>query len=84
MEMIGYFGALLLAVCAFPQMIFSIKEGNSVGLSHGFLLSWYIGEILMLVFTVITIGTSGPLFYNFLANTVMLTVIVKYKYWPRI
>ena len=83
MESLGYVGAILLAVCAFPQMLMSIKDGNSFGLSSGFLLSWYIGEILMLAFTVTTIGTSGPLFYNFLANTVMLTVIVKYKYWPR-
>lgn len=84
MENIGYIGAILLAVCAFPQMIMSIKDGHSIGLSSSFLLSWYIGEICLLYFTVTTIGTGGPLFYNFLANTVMLTVIIKYKYWPRL
>ncbi len=83
MEAIGYTGAILLAVCALPQMIMSIVTGHARGLSHLFLLSWYIGEILMLIFCIKTIGTHGPLYYNYLANTIMLSVIVRYKYFPR-
>lgn len=82
MELIGYTGALLLAICAFPQMLMSVVDGHAKGISHLFLLSWYLGEILMLIFCYQTIGT-GPLFYNYLANTIMLTVIFKYKYWGR-
>jgi uncharacterized protein with PQ loop repeat len=81
--MIGYIGAFLLSVCAFPQMIMSINAGHSKGLSHGFLLSWYVGELCMLYFCVDTIGMSGPLFWNYTINTIMLTVIVRYKYWER-
>jgi uncharacterized protein with PQ loop repeat len=79
-EVIGYSGALLLAVCALPQMIMSIRQGHARGISHLFLLSWYVGELLMLAFCVATIGIGGPLFWNYLANTLMLSVIVRYKY----
>jgi uncharacterized protein with PQ loop repeat len=82
-ETLGYSGAILLAICALPQMIMSIIDGHANGVSHLFLLSWYIGEILMLVFCLETIGFGGPLVYNYIANVIMLSVIVKYKYIPR-
>lgn len=80
LEVIGYTGAGLLAICALPQMVMSIIYGHARGISSLFLLSWYIGEILMLIFCAMTVG-NGPLFWNYLANTAMLTVIVRYKYW---
>lgn len=82
-ETVGYIGAALLAVCALPQMIMAIRNGHLRGFSSLTLLSWYIGEILMLYFLVNTVGASGPLFWNYFANIVMLTVMVKYKYWER-
>jgi len=82
-ELIGYTGALLLAVCAFPQFIQSLRYGHSNGLSKLFLNSWLAGEVLMLYFIVNAIGPSGPLFYNYLANTIFLTVITYYRYRPR-
>lgn len=81
--MIGYIGALLLAVCAIPQAIMSVKDGHSDGLSHAFLLSWLFGEILMLIFVLDTVGAHGPLFYNYLLNTGLLLIITRYKYLPR-
>lgn len=83
LDVVGYVGAGLLAICAFPQMIMCAVEGHARGISHLFLLSWYIGEILMLYYCVAVIGTSGPLFYNYLANVIMLSVIARYKYWER-
>lgn len=83
MDKIGYIGAGLLAVCALPQMIMSIIDGHSRGLSHLFILSWYFGELLMLYYVYQTVGAHGPLFFNYLANALMLTVIVKYRYWER-
>lgn len=82
LELIGFTGAALLAVCAIPQTIKSIVDGHARGISHLFLLSWYVGEILMLIFCHLTIG-AGPLFYNYLINTLLLTIIVKYKYKER-
>lgn len=78
----GYIGALLLAFCALPQTIMCIIEGNARGISHLFLLSWYLGEILMLVYC-LHIGLRGPLLYNYLANVAMLTIITRYKYFER-
>lgn len=82
-EVIGYAGALLLAICALPQAIMSLAQGHSYGLSHGFLWSWYLGEILMLGYVIGTVGPGGPLFYNYLLNTFLLSIIMKYRYFPR-
>lgn len=82
-ESMGYLGAILLSLCAFPQALMSIKNGNSHGLSYGFLMSWYIGEILMLAFTVDVIGFEGPLFFNYCLNAIFLTIIVYYRFFPR-
>lgn len=81
--MSGYIGAFLLAICAFPQAVMSIRQGHSRGLSHGFLICWYVGELLMLGFVLKTIGAHGPLFWNYFLNSVLLTIIVKYKYLER-
>ncbi len=83
MESLGFIGAALLAMCALPQAIKSYTEGITYGLSAGFLLTWYVGEILMLIYIVQTIGTFGPLFYNYAFNTFLLTVIIRYYYFPR-
>lgn len=83
LDSVGYVGAFLLAICAFPQMVMCAVKGHARGLSHGFLLSWYFGEIFMLYYCIKTVGTNGPLFYNYFANTIMLSVIVRYKYWER-
>jgi hypothetical protein len=83
MEIIGYTGAFLLAICALPQAIMSLVNGHSIGLSHTFLLSWLTGEILMLFFTYKLMGPHGPLFYNYLVNTILLLIITKYRYFPR-
>lgn len=83
METVGYIGAFLLAICALPQAVMSWRQGHSRGLSHGFLLSWYVGELCMLSFVIETVGPHGPLYYNYLLNAALLTIIVKYKYWER-
>ena len=82
-ENIGYFGAFLLAVCALPQTVLSVIQGHSRGLSHGFLWTWYIGEICLLYFVIATVGATGPLFYNYVANTLLLSIIIYYRYNPR-
>jgi len=83
MELIGYTGAFLLAICAVPQAMSSIFRGNSDGLSRSFIWSWFIGEILMLYFVVETMGYYGPLYYNYLVNTLLLAIIVYYSHFPR-
>lgn len=80
--MLGWIGATLLAICALPQTILCIRQGHARGISHMFLLTWYIGELCML-FYLVQLGLYGPLFWNYVANAVMLTIITKYKYWER-
>lgn len=82
LEIVGYTGAFLLAICALPQTIECIIKGNAKGINLLFLMSWYLGEILMLYYCVVTVG-AGPLFYNYLANSLMLTFIVRYKFLER-
>lgn len=83
MEMLGYIGAGLLAICAFPQMLKSIIDGHARGVSHLFLWFWYLGEIFMTIFCYSSLPITSPLMLNYIANTIMLTVIVKYKYLER-
>jgi len=83
LESLGYIGALLLAVCAVPQMIMCMIDGHAKGISHLFLLSWYFGEILMLIFCYDTVAHDSPLFVNYAVNVAILTIIAKYKYFPR-
>jgi uncharacterized protein with PQ loop repeat len=80
---IGYLGAILLAFCALPQAIMSIINGHSRGLSFMFLWMWYLGEMFMLQHVMATIGITGPLFWNYFINFILLTIIVWYRYFPR-
>ena len=82
-EIIGFSGAFLLAICAVPQAWQCIVQGHGRGLNSSFLLSWYIGELLMLLYVYKYIGTFGPLFWNYAINVALLTIIVRYKYLER-
>lgn len=80
--MLGWIGATLLAICAIPQTILCHKQGHARGISHIFLLTWYVGELAMLLY-LMQLGLYGPLFWNYLINFALLTIIVRYKYWER-
>ena len=81
MEAIGYVGAFLLAFCSLPQMIYSVKEGNSDGISWAFLLMWLAGEVITLYY--IWGDVRIPLLLNYSANIIFISVILKYKVLPR-
>lgn len=83
MEAVGFIGATLLAICAIPQAVQSMVHGHSRGLNTSFLWSWFLGEIAMLSYVVIEMGTWGPLFFNYAANTGLLAIIVYYRHFPR-
>lgn len=82
-EYIGYMGAVLLAFCALPQAIMSIMQGHSRGMSYVFLWMWLTGEIYLMWFVVATVGVKGPLFFNYFCNTVLVSIITWYRYFPR-
>lgn len=81
MEIIGWIGSILFAVCGLPQAIECYKAGHSRGLSWAFLLCWFGGE----VFTIIYIFPKAdyPLLFNYALNMVFLSVMLYYKIKPR-
>jgi len=82
LENLAWIGSLLLAFCSVPQAIKSIYDGHSDGLSWGFILMWFLGEIFTVGYVIAENAT--PLILNYTANILFLLVIIKYKIWKRI
>lgn len=74
-------GSILLAICAFPQVVKTVKEGHCEQLSWLFLLSWFVGEIL-LVFHSMDIGDVA-LFFNYSFNSALIVILLHYRISPR-
>lgn len=81
MEVIGWLGAVCFALCGAPQAWLSWKQGHSEGISWGLLGLWFIGEVCTLVY-VIPKGHL-PLLFNYLGNLIFVSLIIRYKIWPR-
>ncbi len=81
METIGWLGSLLLAFCGLPQALESYRTKNSDGLTWGFLLMWFWGELLTFVYVFPTMML--PLVFNYTANMIFLVVILFYKIKPQ-
>lgn len=81
-EIIGWIGSTLFALCAIPQAWQSWKNKNSNGLTWSFLLMWLFGEIL----TVIYVSQKDdvlPLLVNYYFNLVLLLIIIWYRAFPQ-
>ena len=81
MDNIGWIGSLLLALCGLPQAIESYKTKSSEGLTWGFILMWFIGELC--TFAYIIPKMDFPLLVNYSANIIFLIIIIYYKVNPR-
>ena len=82
MKFLGWLGSVLLAFCAFPQAIKSVKDGHSQGLDFWYLTLWTIGEILTL-FAVLGDVPIKYLIFNYAMNLFFLSVIWFYVFFPR-
>lgn len=80
METIGWIGSILLAFCGLPQAIESYKTKSSAGLTWGFILMWFVGEILTVIY--IIPKWHWPLIFNYTANIIFLSVILYFKIKP--
>lgn len=80
MEIIGWIGSILLAFCGLPQAIESYKTKSSAGLTWGFLLMWFVGEIFTIIY--IIPKWHWPLLFNYTANVIFLSIILWYKIKP--
>src|SRR5690606_7815513 len=84
-EVIGFIGGLFLALCAVPQAYKSYQDGHANGMSHSFIWLWCLGEIAMLAYILGKYQFSDLwLILNYTVNTVIIFVIIKYKYFPRV
>ena len=79
-ELVGWIGAICLAVCCLPQAWLSFKQKHSNGVSNWLIILWGLGEVLTLIY----VWPTGqmPLIYNYAANIVLLAVIAYYKIFP--
>ena len=78
MDTLGWIGGVLLALCAIPEVIKSIRT-KACNLSHGFLWLWYLGEWFILI-PVLVQGMAGFLVFNYMLNIVLISVLMYYKY----
>ena len=79
-EIIGSLGAFFLAICGLFEVIHAFKHGGT-GISSGLLYSWYIGEILCMIYV---LGKNKevkllPLLYNYGLNIVFISILILFK-----
>lgn len=80
-ELLGWIGGILFALCAIPQAWQSWKRKNSDGLTWAFLMMWWFGELA----TVIYVHQKDdvlPLLVNYYFNMALLSVIIWFKAFP--
>jgi len=82
-ELIGWIGSFLLAFCGVPQAYKSYKDGHSEGISWGFILMWFTGEILVLTYVMLT-TMDIILMFNYFINLIIGYTIIHYKWKPRV
>ena len=80
-QIIGYIGSLAYALCGLPQVILSIKNGHSKGVSRGYAFLSLVGSLLSLIYAF----PRGDyvLLLNFGANIIVWSIILKYSYFER-
>lgn len=77
MDNIGWLGSLLLALCGLPQAIESYRTKSSAGLTWGFIMMWFVGELC--TFAYVLPKMDFPLLVNYSANIIFLSVIIYFK-----
>jgi uncharacterized protein with PQ loop repeat len=82
-EIVGWLGAILLAVCGAPQALKSIRDGHSRGISSSFLTLWLGGELCFLYSTVAKFGFVSWLLFNYVGNIIFVSVIIYFAWFPR-
>lgn len=82
MEVLGWIGSALFALCAVPQAWQSWKQKHSDGLSWSFLLMWFFGEVLTIVY-VSQKDDVLPLLANYYFNIALLLIILWYRLFPQ-
>ena len=82
-ELIGWAGSVLLALCVVPQAWQSYREGHSRSLTSSFLWMWFTGLVFTATYVFKTHGIDWPLMFSYTLNLTFLSIIIKYKYFER-
>ena len=79
MDIIGFIGTFLITFCGLPELFRTIKE-KKCHVGWMFILMWFFGEALVLIY--ILPKNDLPLTLNYSFNTVLggLLVFFKIKY----
>lgn len=78
MELLGWIGSILLAICALPEVLITIKTKQCY-LTWGLLLCWFFGEIFLLIPILFEIKEPF-LIFNYSTNIVLLLYLIYYKF----
>ena len=79
LELIGWVGSSLFALCALPQTLLVYKQKHAQGLSWGFLNMWLWGEVLCFIYVASQPVTQWPLLANYVLNFILLLSIFYFK-----
>lgn len=77
---IGWMGAICLAVCGLPQAWESYKARNSEGISWSMLLLWGFGELLTFIYVFEQMNV--PLITNIATNILAVSIMIWFKLFP--
>lgn len=80
--MIGWIGSIAFGLCGLPQALRVWKNGHAKDLSNLFLFLWTFGEVC----TIYAVSTDDPKDYliaNYILNLLSLSVMWKFKLFPR-
>lgn len=75
--MIGWIGSILLAGCGLPELIRTIRDGKC-HIGWGMLLSWFFGEVFVLLHILKTIDDLA-LLTNYTLNIIIISIMLYYK-----
>lgn len=76
MELLGYIGGGLLAVCALPETYRTVRD-KECHLGWAFLLLWFFGEVFMLMYGLQL--DDLPLILNYGLNIILLIPMLYFK-----
>lgn len=84
LQLIGWLGATLFALCALPQVIHVWRTKRTEDLSWGFLLMWFFGEVFTFGYVYMIGEVNGyhqwPLIANYSLNFIFLCYILYMKF----
>lgn len=83
-EFIGWLASILFLVCGIPQAILCIRQGHARGMSTIAMWTWFLGEVLMLVYLYLKDIGTAPLYFNYIVNLLSVGLILWFIHFPKI